>query len=162
MAKYRYKENYKYTHPSKAEGGKSGNHKTGNILRLNRKGVAFLGGITFLAGSAVGIFANNQVQEVRDDYKLQKQLTSKDALDKYNLGEVDPRKATIVIATEAGTPYETAKALNPDADPRPLSRQIESQDGRNGYEGVQPGEQFVVERDELPKPTPSTHNADRS
>lgn len=141
--------NYKYKHPSKtAEGERAGKHKTGNLISLSRKSAALLGGLTLLAGGAAGIFGNNKLQDVREDHKLYQQLTSEDALEKYNQGEIDHSKTTVVTAASTGTAWENARQLNPNGEIRPLADAIDAQ---AGPDGVSAGEQFVVERGDLPK-----------
>lgn len=85
------------------------------------------------------------IKNAVEHYKLYGELTKPDAMEKYKAGDIDPSKVVVVTAGKASNPLELARAI--DSEKRgttlPLSHEISKQ---AGADGVQPGEQFVVER----------------
>jgi hypothetical protein len=117
-----------------------------STYRNRRLGVAAVGVVTALA-AVKGLNAyNNHVADQRIDAKI----SNPAAVAEYKAGNIDPDKVVLVTATETQRTWDQAQELNPTGDVREVSDVIGAQ---VGPDGVQNGEQFLVDKNDV-APTP--------
>lgn len=117
-----------------------------NSFPLTRRGRIAAGvagtGLAVLLGAGIA----DAVNDARADNTIDRQVSSPDALARLQAGQIDPTKVVVVTAHESGTAWNMADRLNPTGDIREVSDVIDAQAGPNG---VQQGEQFVIDKDDI-------------
>lgn len=136
------------------------NPNTSNT-KLNNKGKAVVAGAALIGIVGSGAVIKNGADAVNDWFDKREQhnamtrnLQKPDALKRYLAGTAfvgDNREKVVLVEADDFMPPDTfAKILKKDNDSQDdLKRQIMPQADGQGDPGVQPGEQFVLERDLL-------------
>ncbi len=121
-----------------------------DVVHRRRRLGAVIGVSAILgAGAATVNAAGNFMDRVQEDHKLDRQLADPKAMEHYLDGSIDPSKVTIVVAPEEGVADQFGKDLHPEGNRQKLVDQIHAQTSANGMPGVQRGEEFVVEADQV-------------